>query len=69
MVTFFYSFPDPSKAPAGHSLQNMDYTDEVKEKDKAEEEDKMERDDEEYLARQRNMDEFKDTHKRGEGNR
>lgn len=47
----------------------MDYTDEVKEKDKAEEEDKMERDDEEYLARQRNMDEFKDTHKRGEGNR
>jgi len=32
-------------------------------------EEKEERDDEEELARKRNWDEYKDEHKRGEGNR
>lgn len=66
-------FPDPAKRPPQKSLQDM-----AKDADNAKlqedeeariEEEKEERDDEETLARKRGMDEYKDEHKRGEGNR
>lgn len=66
-------FPDPSKAPAGPmsmqqaalagvELNNAGTEEEQKEK-------AIEDDDEEYIARMRNMDEYKDEHRRGWGNR
>lgn len=39
------------------------------EKEEIEKEDEIERDDPKYLEKTRSMDEFKDTHKRGWGNR
>ncbi|KAF6213818.1 hypothetical protein GE061_011540 [Apolygus lucorum] len=64
-------FPDPTKA--GHSLQDMarqgTTNADLDEKEIADRERKLERDDEEELRRQRAMDEYKDEHKRGEGNR
>ncbi|XP_018336513.1 immunoglobulin-binding protein 1 [Agrilus planipennis] len=65
-------FPDPSKQPAGPtslqeaSLAGMSLNDEG---DEIEKENKIENDDEETLARARAMDEFKDDHRRGWGNR
>lgn len=66
-------FPDAeqSKQMQKNSLQNMTEEDEkaFEEKDEVEKEQKMEADDPEALARARNMDEWKDDHRRGEGNR
>jgi immunoglobulin-binding protein 1 len=63
-------FPDPAKVKAS-SLQDRISVDVRAEEDKeaAEREDKEEREDEAELQRQRNWDEYKDDHKRGEGNR
>lgn len=47
----------------------MENSDEVKEKEAAEMEMKIENDDPESLERARRMDEYKDDHRRGEGNR
>lgn len=66
-------FPDPekSKQMAKNSLQNMTDEEEkrLEEQDEVEKEQKMEADDPEALARARGMDEWKDEHRRGEGNR
>ncbi len=61
-------FPDPSKQPK--SLQDMTVTDQkaAEEEEAREKEEKEERDDEEELERKRNWDEYKDDHRRGEGN-
>ncbi|BES92109.1 Immunoglobulin-Hypothetical protein protein [Nesidiocoris tenuis] len=64
-------FPDPGKA--GKSLQDMakqgTSNAELDEQEAAERDARQEADDEEQLRRQRAMDEFKDDHRRGEGNR
>ena len=61
-------FPDPSKQPK--SLQGMADVDQkaAEEEEARVREEKEERDDEEELARKRNWDEYKDDHRRGEGN-
>lgn len=65
-------FPDPnSTAPKPKSRMEMT-DDEVAEEENKERvaiEEAIEQDDEMYLARQRNMDEFKDDVRRGDGNR
>ncbi|XP_059150330.1 immunoglobulin-binding protein 1-like [Physella acuta] len=57
----------------GHSLQEWardpDKDALAREKEDAEKEEKVERDDEELLARARAMDDWKDEHRRGDGNR
>uniref|UniRef100_A0A2M3Z9C3 Putative immunoglobulin-binding protein 1 n=1 Tax=Anopheles braziliensis TaxID=58242 RepID=A0A2M3Z9C3_9DIPT len=66
-------FPDAEKMKEvnKNSLMNRVYQDNAAELDKEQEEEEklIERDDAEYLARQRAKDEFKDEHRRGEGNR
>uniref|UniRef100_A0A182J7T6 Immunoglobulin-binding protein 1 n=1 Tax=Anopheles atroparvus TaxID=41427 RepID=A0A182J7T6_ANOAO len=66
-------FPDPEKMKEvnKNSLMNKVFQDNAAELDREDEEKEqlVERDDEEYLARQRAKDEFKDEHRRGEGNR
>uniref|UniRef100_A0A182P5H7 Immunoglobulin-binding protein 1 n=1 Tax=Anopheles epiroticus TaxID=199890 RepID=A0A182P5H7_9DIPT len=66
-------FPDPEKMKEvnKNSLMNKVHMDNAAEQDREDEQQEqlMERDDEEYLARQRAKDEFKDEHRRGEGNR
>ena len=66
-------FPDPNQraAAAPSSLQGRTQVDmqEVEEQEEAEKEQKEERDDEEELAKKRAWDEYKDDHRRGEGNR
>ncbi|XP_050077976.1 immunoglobulin-binding protein 1 [Anopheles maculipalpis] len=66
-------FPDPEKMKEvnKNSLMNKVHMDNAAEQDREDEEQEklVERDDEEYLARQRAKDEFKDEHRRGEGNR
>ncbi|XP_049283259.1 immunoglobulin-binding protein 1 [Anopheles funestus] len=66
-------FPDPEKMKEvnKNSLMNKVHLDNAAEQDREDEaqEQLIERDDEEYLARQRAKDEFKDEHRRGEGNR
>lgn len=66
-------FPDPekSKQMAKYAVQNMTEEDEkaFEEQDEVEKEQKMEADDEEALQRARGMDEWKDDHRRGFGNR
>ncbi|XP_052866640.1 immunoglobulin-binding protein 1 [Anopheles cruzii] len=66
-------FPDPEKMKEvnKNSLMNRVFQDNAAELDREEEEKEtlVENDDEEYLARQRAKDEFKDEHRRGEGNR
>ncbi|XP_035910986.1 immunoglobulin-binding protein 1 [Anopheles stephensi] len=66
-------FPDPEKMKEvnKNSLMNKVHMDNAAEQDREDEEQEklIERDDEEYLARQRAKDEFKDEHRRGEGNR
>jgi immunoglobulin-binding protein 1 len=66
-------FPDEEqmKAMNKNSLMNRVYQDNEAEADKeAEQTEKLvDQDDEEYLARQRAKDEFKDEHRRGYGNR
>lgn len=65
-------FPDPSKAKDPNSLQARamrgDTTD-LDEMQDIEKEKKLEEDDEETVQRARAMDEYKDEHRRGEGNR
>ncbi|CAL1536193.1 unnamed protein product [Lymnaea stagnalis] len=57
----------------GHSMQDWAMNPEKdaieREKEDAEKEDKLEREDPELLARARAMDEWKDDHRRGDGNR
>ena len=65
-------FPAPGEAKkAQNSLQNRTEQDqkELEDEEEREKDDKEDRDDEEALARARAMDEYKDDHKRGEGNR
>lgn len=66
-------FPDPEKMKEvnKNSLMNKVFQDNAAEQDKEDEANEKleEQDDEEYLARQRAKDEFKDEHRRGEGNR
>ncbi|XP_020287631.1 immunoglobulin-binding protein 1b [Pseudomyrmex gracilis] len=64
-------WPDPSKhnGPGSQCLQNMANTRANDEKDDISKEEKEETDDPEYLERARAMDEYKDTHRRGWGNR
>uniref|UniRef100_A0A182QUZ8 Immunoglobulin-binding protein 1 n=1 Tax=Anopheles farauti TaxID=69004 RepID=A0A182QUZ8_9DIPT len=66
-------FPDPEKMKEvnKNSLMNRVHQDNAAEQDREDEQQEqlIERDDEEYLARQRAKDEFKDEHRRGEGNR
>ncbi|XP_055638454.1 immunoglobulin-binding protein 1 [Toxorhynchites rutilus septentrionalis] len=66
-------FPDAERMKEinKNSLMNRVYQDNAAELDKEEEEKEtlVEQDDEEYLARQRAKDEFKDDHRRGYGNR
>uniref|UniRef100_A0A182U685 Immunoglobulin-binding protein 1 n=1 Tax=Anopheles melas TaxID=34690 RepID=A0A182U685_9DIPT len=66
-------FPDPErmKEVNKNSLMNRVHMDNAAEQDREDEQQEqlIERDDEEYLARQRAKDEFKDEHRRGEGNR
>lgn len=62
-----YRFP-----ASGTTLQDVaaqGNTAEKEEQEAAEKETKIEQDDEEMLASQRSMDEYKDTHRRGWGNR
>lgn len=63
-------FPDPQKVK-GNSLQNRTQID-MKAQEEEEErikEEKEEKDDEEELIKKRNWDEYRDEHRRGEGNR
>lgn len=64
-------FPDPSKRPAGVSLQDraLGGASGADELEAEEKEKKLESDDPELLERMRQMDEFKDEHRRGWGNR
>ncbi|KAG4074025.1 hypothetical protein HA402_014230 [Bradysia odoriphaga] len=65
-------FPDPTVVRDPNSLQMRAMRGETTELDEQEEvkkEEDIENDDEEYLARQRAMDEFKDDVRRGDGNR
>lgn len=66
-------FPDAekSKEMAKHALQNMTEEEQnaLEEQDDIEKEGRLEVDDEETLARARAMDDWKDTHRRGFGNR
>lgn len=65
-------FPDPSKQPAGMSLLERTMAGvsrEDMEQEAAEKEAKEESDDPELLERMRQMDEYKDEHRRGWGNR
>ncbi|KAJ8952498.1 hypothetical protein NQ318_003294 [Aromia moschata] len=66
-------FPDPNKKPSGPmSLQQAALAGVSLDQDEKEEEEKeklVEEDDEEYIARMRAKDEFKDEHRRGWGNR
>ncbi|XP_055547432.1 immunoglobulin-binding protein 1 [Wyeomyia smithii] len=66
-------FPDAERMKEinKNSLMNRVYQDNTEEQDKEDEktENMIEQDDEEYLARQRAKDEFKDDHRRGYGNR
>lgn len=65
-------FPDPNKKPAGMSLQERalaGLSGEDEEREAEEKEKKLEEDDPELLERMRQMDEFKDEHRRGWGNR
>ncbi|XP_055591960.1 immunoglobulin-binding protein 1 [Uranotaenia lowii] len=66
-------FPDEERMKQinKNSLMNRVYQDHEAEQDKEDEENEKltEQDDEEYLARQRAKDEYRDDHRRGEGNR
>lgn len=65
-------FPDPHKQPAGLSLQERTIAGLAganDEREAEEKEKKLENDDPELLERMRQMDEFKDEHRRGWGNR
>lgn len=65
-------FPDPTKPRDEHSLQARAMRGEATELDELEDierERKVEVDDDEELARNRARDEYKDEHRRGEGNR
>lgn len=68
---YFFRFPDAATASARSLLDiaKSKNADLIKEKEDEEKEMKIENDDEETLVRARNMDDYKDTHKRGEGNR
>jgi len=62
-----------TEGPQGHSMQNwaQDPDKDARDRDEedAEKEKKIEEDDEENIARMRYMDEWKDDHRRGDGNR
>jgi len=66
-------FPAPGEAKGPRSLQDIAKDEEAAKRQDEEEqrakEKREEEDDEEELVRKRNMDEYKDWHKRGEGNR
>lgn len=63
-------FPDPHKPQAGNSLQQRAlFGKQEDEREEEEKERKVESDDPELLERMRNMDEYKDEHRRGWGNR
>ena len=66
-------FPDPEqvKQNKGKALQDMTDKDlkAEEEQEAAEKEKKEEEEDEEELQRKRNWDEYRDDHRRGEGNR
>lgn len=59
----------PASGTALQDIATKEDIAEMEEQEAAEKEAKIEQDDEEMLARARNMDEFKDTHRRGWGNR
>ncbi len=60
-------FPNPENQ--SKALQDMPDPRAQEEEEAREKEEKEERDDEEELQRKRNWDEYRDTHRRGEGNR
>uniref|UniRef100_A0A0K8TNB6 Putative immunoglobulin-binding protein 1 n=1 Tax=Tabanus bromius TaxID=304241 RepID=A0A0K8TNB6_TABBR len=62
-------FPDPEKVNMKALNSIPQENEEEEEAELAQNEELVERDDEEYLARQRAMDEFHDNVRRGEGNR
>lgn len=64
-------FPDPNKRPAGKSMLERALTGSAgeQEREAEEKEKKLESDDPELLERMRQMDEYKDEHRRGWGNR
>lgn len=62
-------FPDPSKIMSLQNVAAIENADEMKEEEAAETEMRIENDDPELLERNRRMDEYKDEHRRGEGNR
>lgn len=64
-------FPDAEQVAKNKSLQGRCEIDQEAEqaKEDEEKEQKIENDDPEYLERARNLDEFKDDHRRGSGNR
>lgn len=65
-------FPDPKKAKDPNNLQQRAMrgdTAELDEMEDIEKEKKLEEDDEEAIQRARAMDDYKDEHRRGEGNR
>lgn len=67
----FFRFPD-SETVRARSLQEMTNSqnaESIADREEEEKEHRVEEDDEEMLARQREMDEYKDTHRRGWGNR
>lgn len=59
----------PASGTTLQALATQGDTAEKEEQEAAEKEAKLEEDDEEMLARARSMDDFKDTHRRGWGNR
>lgn len=50
-------------------MTNSQNAESIADREEEEKERRVEEDDEEMLARQREMDEYKDTHRRGWGNR
>uniref|UniRef100_A0A1B6DT47 Immunoglobulin-binding protein 1 n=1 Tax=Clastoptera arizonana TaxID=38151 RepID=A0A1B6DT47_9HEMI len=60
---------DAIKMKSLQDMANKENADLIKEREEEEKEMKIENDDEETLATARSLDDYKDTHKRGEGNR
>lgn len=67
-LILFFRFPSKIEGP-GFSMVKKEGDNEKEERENAEKEKLVEEEDPEELARQRAMDEFKDTNKRGWGNR
>lgn len=68
---YFFSFPDAATVKA-RSLQDMTRSanaEAIADQEAAEQEQRVDEDDENTLAQKRALDEYKDTHRRGWGNR